>query len=104
MIGRWIIYEGMFNDRWVYRQIVGETPKFWVVQPIRPDGSTDDLPTRRVSKSSIGRHRIVETIDVARSIADAVTSRLKHLNETHKKNKVAILDWGIPQPPQGETE
>ncbi len=73
MVGKWIVYESTFSDRWLFREVVGETDKFWILQPTRPDGTTDELPTRRVKKSSIGTCRFFDSKEKAQETAASAT-------------------------------
>lgn len=91
MVGKWIVYEGAFSDRWIFREIIGETDKFLVVQPARPDGSTDELDPRRVKKSSIGKHRTFDSREAAKEIAQAATKELADLKDRYDEQRSDIL-------------
>ena len=40
MIGKYIVYQGVFRHRWSITKVVGETPNFWKVEDLRWNGES----------------------------------------------------------------
>lgn len=91
VIGKWIIFEGLVYDRWVYRKITGETEKFWILQACRPDGSRDDIPKHKKKKSSLGRYLIVDDQKKALELSQSLTQDLAHAADTYQQVKKNII-------------
>lgn len=70
MIGMYVVYEGIFQDRFRVRQIMGETASFWKVR------STSTLDTERVKKTSIGPRAVFDTEQEAQKVANRYTDKM----------------------------
>jgi len=68
MIGKYIVYQGVFKHRWSIAFVVGETPNFWKVEDLR-----------WASKSKIGKHNT--EIDYASEVSDDAVHVQKTLND-----------------------
>lgn len=88
----WIVHEGLLFDRWVAREVVGETDKFFVLQAYRPDGTCDGMEPRRKKKASIGRSAFFEDGDLACYVASQMTKDLLEEGEKYNRRKREIID------------
>ena len=78
-VGKFIVYEGIFRDRFVVREVVGDSPHYWqVLDPRR----ADEHP-HRVKKSTIGRVGVFDDGVSADSAAREIKEKLARIN---KKN------------------
>lgn len=87
-VGDFIIHEGALFDRWVARQIVGETSQFWSV--LTP--KLADADVRRLKKSSLGRVAVYDTAEDAIAAAALLTERLAVLQKEFDGKRRALLD------------
>lgn len=83
-MSRWIVYESTFDNRYIAREIVGETVHFWELQPYRPDGTKDGMDARRRKKSGIGPHAFFTDGGHATKIAEGLTAAMKAEADRHE--------------------
>ena len=88
VIGKWIVYEGHFFDRWIAREIVGETEQFWVLRrkltqaQIEDGGVAEEV---RKKKMSIGRHWVLDDEEDAERLAEKITDELKCIERDRRE-------------------
>lgn len=49
---RYVVYEGIFNKRFVAARVTGETRQFWRVRKVHPR-TKEETPERRLKKSGV---------------------------------------------------
>ena len=85
MIGAFIVYEGVFRDRFRVRQIIGETAAFWKVR------STKTLDTERIKKGSVGPCAFFDTEQEAVKVASRYTDKMIKARKHFIDRRGAIL-------------
>lgn len=85
LIGKHIVFEGVMFDRYVAREVVGETEKFWETRHYGPEAET-----RRKKKTTLTVLRACDTRAEAELIAVELTARIALLREQHAR-QIATL-------------
>ncbi len=91
MIGKFIVYESIFRDRFVCRKVVGETKGFWEVENI-PRHEFDESEKRRKKKDSLDIISVHDEFEQAKHTANALTGRFHVMNERHQKERRETID------------
>ncbi len=91
-VGKFIVYESAFRDRFMVRKVVGETAHYWEV--INPRLSTyfGDVPPRRVKKSGIGPVGVFDDIHAANHAATGINEMLAKLKVDLDSIRKRLLD------------
>lgn len=86
-IGKFIIYEGIFRDRFIVREVVGGTDHYW--QVLNPRHS--DQHPHRVKKSTIGHVGVFDDKDSAVRAAGEINEKLAKAKADFDINRERVL-------------
>ncbi len=86
MIGKYIVYQGVFKHRWSIAFVTGETPNFWKVEDLR-----------WASKSKIGKQAnpidyATEVSDDAIYVQETLNDAMISLDQEMKARKAEIIN------------
>ena len=90
MIGKFIVLEGVFTDRYVALEITGRTDKFLKVVNVAEFAG--EVRERRIKISNIKRHLLFDDQDKASEFAKRVTEVLGRQKERHKEERAMTID------------
>jgi hypothetical protein len=85
MIGKFVVYEGVFFDRMSVRETVGETAQFWIVKNCK------NLDRSRLKKSSLGPSAFFETEREALKVANRTTDKLLKARKHFEARRLSIF-------------
>ncbi len=91
MIGKFIVYESVFRDRFMARQIVGETRAMWLVSNPRLSEELDIDPTSK-KKSSIDIISVHDDYKSALRISKEITELFILMNKRHDRERKQLID------------
>ena len=86
MLGQHIVFEGVIKDRYVARQVVGETAAYWLVK-----GYEDGAEVKRKHKGAIRILASHPTASIAQFEANTLTKTLAEMKSRHVKEHMALL-------------
>lgn len=90
-VGKYLVFEGHFYDRYVVREIVGETKSTYMARPVplsRPQDD-DDVPKRLHRRS--GQY-VFDDREAAIAAAKAITSGMEEANAELRRVRKTLVE------------
>jgi hypothetical protein len=84
-MAEFIVYEGNFLNRFVAREIVGQTDQFWKVRNI------SRLDETRLKKQSVGPCAFVDSAETAKKLANQYTDKMIKADKHFRERKAKVL-------------